>query len=532
MEINSIKTKIKIWFFTFFFLVFQIGSPFLYASNTTQKCWTSAPICLQTPETLNLYLEFQTKAIALLATDPFETTTEQITAWEWGLLTNKVLNIITWTGTSTSPLGVDILKELEIAASNLLIWTMTSSALFILSALNVEADGLMSILILFQERPIVRDRAKLLDIDRGISQTTYILGQKGKTWKTIKNSAKLQMLVSEYQKLKLLSPDSSFEDQVSYLSVLMTLQEINTSVKTFLSSNSTYNLETLDGPLKFEQKRIKDLKNAYHCARWTFWFSCSDDVKSFTTNLKTLLSNTKNTGNSAAHKIKTALSKLKNALQWFKNFRSTKNKSLTPEEIELLRSVYWLDTTNLTDEQLSSRSPVNISSRSKALWQEAKKWVSNFSSTVWDDWKDFAKQFKKTETTTTKKETEKKTKAQKEAEETARQQAKEKAQKKEASALKNLSEQTSSLILNHKNAMLHQKLSVTLKTLLTAQYQIKVETELNNTLLATNQFSILSHQIQQLATEVWNKQSWTRKYLNDICSYQCSNKPSSTCYIQ
>lgn len=78
------------------------------------------------------------------------------------------------------------------------------------------------------------------------------------------------MLVSEYQKLKLLSPDSSFEDQVSYLSVLMTLQEINTSVKTFLSSNSTYNLETLDGPLKFEQKRIEDLKNAYHCARWTF----------------------------------------------------------------------------------------------------------------------------------------------------------------------------------------------------------------------------------------------------------------------
>lgn len=101
-----------------------------------------------------------------------------------------------------------------------------------------------------------------------------------------------------------------------------------------------------------------------------------------------------------------------------------------------------------------------------------------------------------------KKEIEKKTKAQKEAEETARQQAKEEAQKKEASALKNLSEQTSSLILNHKNAMLHQKLSATLKTLLTAQYQIKVETELNNTLLATNQFSILSHQIQQIATEV------------------------------
>ena len=60
----------------------------------------------------------------------------------------------------------------------MIIGTATTSALFFLSALNTESDGLMSFLILFQERPLVRDRSKLQNIDRSISETIYTLGQK------------------------------------------------------------------------------------------------------------------------------------------------------------------------------------------------------------------------------------------------------------------------------------------------------------------------------------------------------------------
>lgn len=516
MRRPTIKTKIKIWLFSLVFLFFQLGWPLLvYASGQnnsktpspqSQKCGTNAPVCLQTPASLVSYLEFQSKAIALMQADPFETTTEQITQTEWGLLTNKVLNIAsTWT--SFSPLGTDLLRELELAASNLLIGTATSTALFVVSASKLGIEGIMSFLILFQERPIVRDRAKLLDIERNISETIYILGQKGKIWRTIKDSFPLQALIREYQELGILSADTQIDTEVSYLTVLKELNILNLQVKAFLSTNSTGQFKSINSKLKINPERISQLKNDYRCARWTLGFSCSDDVKSFRTNLNILLSNTKNTGSSALHKINSSLLRLKMALQGLSNFRSKKVQSLTSEELELLRSVYWLDTTSLTDEQLSSRSPLNLSNRSKAQWQQAKKDANTFISNFDEERNQFTDQFSEEQNTT-------------------------RSARWTKQALNQIQEETKNLILNHKNQTLHEQINANLAILIAAEQQIKSETELNNNILTTNQFGILSYQIQQIAKEIWDKQSGIRKNLSDICNYQCSNHPSSTCYIQ
>lgn len=535
--------KTKIWLTTLIFLLSQIGSPFLFASSSqthnsqAPKCWPNAPICLQSPNSLNLYLEFQQKAIALLASDPFKTTTEQIQTWEWGIFTNKVLKLSSPDANTNIPILTDLLKELETAVTNMIIGTATTSALFLLSALNTESDGLMSFLILFQERPLVRDRSKLQDIDRSISETIYTLGQKWKIWKTIKNTSQLQAIITQYQNQGLLSKAENIPSQFSYLELLLELQSLNVEIKSFLSSSSTYQLTDNENILKFDTKRVQNLKSDYHCARFNAINlaapKCWGSANALLANLKTLTSNTKKTGASSLHTITSALERLNESLKGFKHFRSKKNKSLTNDELELLRSVYGLDTTKLTDEQLSSFSPFSISQRSKNQWDQAKKDAQTELKKIWQFRSDSIKSYKDS---IKKAKEEKKAK---EAEHTRQQEAikkrNEKIQEEEKAdnkALSELKKQALELqIKNEHHISLHEHLYKDFKILVDAENKVKTETELTNSTLNTYQFAHLSYQIQKIADLIWNNNTWIRKSIKNICSYQCSNKPSSTCYI-
>lgn len=529
--------KTKIWLITLIFLLSQIGSSFLFASSSqthnsqAQKCWPNAPVCLQTPNSLNLYLEFQQKAIALLASDPFKTTTEQIQTWEWGIFTNKVLKLSSPDANTNIPILTDLLKELETAVTNMIIGTATTSALFLLSALNTESDGLMSFLILFQERPLVRDRSKLQDIDRSISETIYTLGQKWKIWKTIENTSQLQTIITQYQNQGLLSKAENIPSQFSYLELLLELQSLNVEIKSFLSSSSTYQLTDNENILKFDTKRVQNLKSDYHCARFNAINlaapKCWGSANALLANLKTLTSNTKKTGASSLHTITSALERLNESLKGFKHFRSKKNKSLTNDELELLRSVYGLDTTKLTDEQLSSFSPFSISQKSKNQWNQAKKDTQTELKKIWQFRSDSIKSYKDS------------IKKAKEAEHARQQEAikkrNEKIQEEEKAdnkALSELKKQALELqIKNEYHISLHEHLYKDFKILVDAENKVKTETELTNSTLNTYQFAHLSYQIQKIADLIWNNNAWIRKSIKNICSYQCSNKPSSTCYI-
>ena len=517
--------KTKIWLITLIFLLSQIGSPFLFASSSqthnsqAPKCWPNAPVCLQTPNSLNLYLEFQQKAIALLASDPFKTTTEQIQTWEWGIFTNKVLKLSSPDANTNIPILTDLLKELETAVTNMIIGTATTSALFLLSALNTESDGLMSFLILFQERPLVRDRSKLQDIDRSISETIYTLGKKWKIWKTIENTSQLQAIITQYQNQGLLSKAENIPSQFSYLELLLELQSLNVEIKSFLSSSSTYQLTDNENILKFDTKRVQNLKSDYHCARFNAINlaapKCWGSANALLANLKTLTSNTKKTGASSLHTITSALERLNESLKGFKHFRSKKNKSLTNDELELLRSVYGLDTTKLTDEQLSSFSPFSISQKSKNQWNQAKKDAKTELKKIWQFRSDSIKSYK---------DSIKKAKEEKRAQEEEIQ--------TDNKALSELKKQALELqIKNEYHISLHEHLYKDFKILVDAENKVKTETELTNSTLNTYQFAHLSYQIQKIADLIWNNNAWIRKSIKNICSYQCSNKPSSTCYI-
>lgn len=480
-----------------------------------------------------------------MAEDPFKTTTEQIQEGESGLFTNKVLKLSSPDATTNIPLLTDLVKEIETAVTNMLIWTATTTALFNLSAVNTATDGIMSFLILFQERPLVRDRSKLLDIDRSISETTYTLWQKAKIWKTIKDTAQLQALISSYQNQGLLDSAQNLPSSFSYLDILLELQTLNSKVKLFLSSSSTYALtEGTDAILRFDSKRASTLKTDYHCARFNRVNlaapKCGGSANALLANLKTLTSNTKKTWASAQHTITSALERLNESLKGLKHFRSKKNKSLTSYELELLRWVYGLDTTKLTDEQLSSLSPFSISQRSKNQWNQAKKELQQEAKARWnffsEAYNSYKETFKKAKEEAEQKKEEKKQQekaiAKKTEDDQKKKQELEKQKALEDKKLEELEKQALELkTRNEKNISLHEELYEDFKILIKAENSIKQETELSNSVLNTHQFAYLSFQVQKISETIWNKNWGTRKALKNICSYQCSNKESSTCHI-
>lgn len=52
---------------------------------------------------------------------------------------------------------------------------ITTAFLFDISAISTLGDGIMGFMILLDDRPIVRDWKKLLDIDRDLSNKAYDL---------------------------------------------------------------------------------------------------------------------------------------------------------------------------------------------------------------------------------------------------------------------------------------------------------------------------------------------------------------------
>lgn len=81
------------------------------------------------------------------------------------------------------------------------------------------------------------------------------------------------------------------------------------------------------------------------------------------------------------------------------------------------------------------------------------------------------------------------------------------------------------------NPILYDNLNITFERIITSEQEAKNSAEVSNNLILTSQFGTLAFQIQQLTDIIGNKESGIRKYLNETCTYQCSNKPTNSCYI-
>ncbi len=247
------------------------------------------------------------------------------------------------------------LKLSYITTSRSAVALVTTTYLFQLAALSTLADNTAGLTILLQERPIVRDWSKLLDIERNLSQTAYHLGQAGDIAKKITNTEAIQTLLKTYEQKGLLINTSSFNKTVKYMDLIAALVSLNVSLKAYLLYGVQQPLTDFkEEQLQLDPKRIELLVEDYRCARRMFGFKCNKTRKHLGKNFKQLSVSTVNQGKESWEVIKQSWKELKQALgthpKTAKEWLSGKRRAyLTDKEKVLLRDVYGLDTSKMTD---------------------------------------------------------------------------------------------------------------------------------------------------------------------------------------
>lgn len=494
-------------------LGFMSFFPYTSAEETQQTCESNPPVCSATPQSMNLYLDFQREAAALLKTNKFETATMAVSQWEWGIFSNDLLELEKLQNFDDSLAG-QALKIFYITSARSATALITSAFLFELSALSTLSDNTISLTILLHDRPIVRDRAKLLDIERNLNQTAYYLGEAWDIAKTISKTEQVKLLMEKYETRGLFQDSDSFPSSIKYTDFISNAVSLNLAVKAFLAYGAIQPLENWKfgwSSITFTTGRIQELKSDYQCVRWNGGFKCNTSRKHLWQNLKTLVHSTENQGKESRNQITQSWKDLVQAIGTFPggaraNLRGKSSDNyLTEREKILLRNIYGLDTTRMTkDEALSI---ISLSKTSKDQWKTTTKQLNKSWETIKNGGKDLWKFIKKVGNSIKKLIKNIGKKAEKNTLEWQRR-TESRAEKFEDTLRKNLE----------------------VLTLLKLQADTVSDISSNNSL--TQQFWELSVLTQKLLDTIGTKEKNLRKTLNNICSYQCSNKGNSTCYVQ
>lgn len=535
-----------------FLFVAQLLMPFFSVSSAQSQCESNPDVCSATPESMYLYLEFQREMAALLQTTSFQTATMTISQWE-GVFTNKLLNLDSTKNIDDS-LASQALKLFYITSARSATALVTSSFLFGLSALGTLWDNTIGLSILLKDRAIVRDRAKLLDIERNLNQTAYHLWQAGDITKTITETAPIRSLLKKYEEKGLLTQVAGFSSSVRYMDLLMTLASMNISVKAFLAYNVKGIMRDFkESGLKFNPEWIQKLDDDYRCVRWALWFKCNRSRKSLTNNLQILTNSTKEQGTKSWKVMKNSFDDLKKALGTRKSAGSnvigkSSDEHLTEREKSLLRDVYGLDTTKMTkDEALSILS---LSNQTKGTRKE----IANAGITVYEkgikpsaiairSLKDketrntigraiaqaFSKVFIPNKKSGAKVFPESSLIYSGESDVVW---IKRQFDRSAIDILEEIKKENDLQYIENYPDSFTLVMIENLQILADSRRQIDSISSFSAGSVLYHQFWELSEKIKKLIKTVGNKDENLRQILNQVCSYQCNNKGTETCFIQ
>lgn len=485
------------------------------AQESQTTCESNPPVCSATPQSMNLYLEFQSDVTGLLKTNNFETATVAISQWEGGIFTNKLLEL-TGVQNFDDSLAGQALKTFYITSARSATALITSAFLFELSALSTLSDNSVWLTILLHDRPIIRDWAKLLDIERNLNQSAYYLGKAWDIAKTITKTKQLRKILKTYEEKGLLQWSDSFPSSIRYMELISNLVSLNLTAKAFLAYGSTKPLENWkfkESSITLNKKRIEQLKTDYQCTRRNAGFKCNTSRSLLSKDLKILTNSTKEQGKWSRTLIKQSRKNLAQALGTFPKgtVANLQGKSsdayLTEREKILLRNIYGLDTTRMTKNE--AVSIISFSKTSKNQRKEANKGLQTTRKTVQHAWNRIRKAIKDTGknigTTVT-------------------------------SIIKNIRWEADNPDPNTLSQPRAEKfdnaLRKNLEVLTILKLQADTISDNSSNISLTQQFWELSVITQELLDTVGNKEKNLRKTLNNLCNYQCTNKGNTTCYIQ
>lgn len=488
--------------------------------NDDEKCDGTPEVCTATSPHMTTYLEFQKEAIAILVASKSRTTKQTLNDWGGGLFTSEILKLKEDEDFNNS-LAWIALRVLDITATRTATSLITSVFLFELAAVWALADNSIGLTILFQDRPIVRDRTKLLDIEWELSETAYELWVVWDIWKKMANPGALNTIVEKYAGLGLFKEWASFWDGVAFMDALMQLAELNSAVKWFIAYNSTVLFENYNDNhpnLEFNKEWYEELSKEYKCARRTFGFKCNTSWASLKKNLQILSKNTNGQWKSSVQQIKQSYNDLKGALwNWTAvkdRFKKNKDLTLTEKEKEMLRNRYWLEAQKLTKSQWAWI--VSLNTNLESQWKRISKWVKTAVS--WVAWAigEYKKMYK-------------------ESKELA------KKMRQEFSGDVYVWKRITAFFWWDAESWRKSKaewvqLFIQMKDMLDkinkSRDDMRAMVSNTNNIDLSRKYVSLLKSVEDLIAAIWNKDKWLRMWLNALCTAQCWNKWNHCCYVK
>lgn len=340
----------------FVVLLHAFGFNFLYVEANEQPA-----VCNSPSELMSDYFWFQNKARAILLWSELNEKRFSTSFGSWRLFSNKILELHDDT-------AIDILAwsvwNLESIASN----AITSAVLALLISASIIQSGTEWLIILFKDRPIVRDYKEMLDIESSIFDVAFFLSKQVNLTRPLESdlSSKFADLIKEYQAKWLLESGLPLKNGTSIASILIDLLEMNANMKHFIFwwgeywknalqwfNGCLWNVSSEDcqkstAVIKFSGKAIEQLDEDYKDVR--SFSSCNSYVNFFTSSINKTIDNNLDSVKVSIQDMKQALIRLKWAMlgnwRWnFKNNRQSLCEWISDYEMAQLKAYWWSDWT-------------------------------------------------------------------------------------------------------------------------------------------------------------------------------------------
>ena len=262
----------------------------------------------------------------------------------------------------TTQSAVDIARAFEYATAIVTknVWTIAFSA-----------EWIGDMLVLFRQKPFMRDRNTLQEIDGSIDDLLWDVWMQGMLKKPVSASilAQVNEIALKYTGAEPIFAQFQINGNASYIDLILMLNDLNRLMKNFFTVESVLiyqkNVRLFERNIlewdtlivSFNHEYLTKLSESYLCVKWSKWLkNCGNSFSSFASDVRHIWTDVKLEFESAWKQIKESSKKLAEA--WKNMGKVMKNKYvnggdlwLTDDQVELLSSVYGINVSKLTKQQ-------------------------------------------------------------------------------------------------------------------------------------------------------------------------------------
>lgn len=332
-------------------------------------------VCSRMSNEMQMYVNFQVEMIGALSqvSNEREIFSGLTKRWlfSYGALNvgANLLNSLKNSINKTTQSAVDTARAFEYAAAIAMknAWTLAFSA-----------EWVWDILVLFRQKPFMRDWNTLLEIDGNIDDLLRDVWMQGMLKKNVSEEimSNLNEISEKYTEADPVFSKFHINGNASYIDLVMMLSDVNTVMKNFFTVESMFvyqekinsfekemsEWDSVD--ISFNPEYLIKLSESYACVKGKAWFkNCGWSLQNFASDVSHIWTDVKTQFENAWKEIKESSKKLAEVSKsvWKvmkKKYTNGWDLWLTDDQVELLWEIYGINVSKLTKQQWLSLATI------------------------------------------------------------------------------------------------------------------------------------------------------------------------------